>query len=925
MNYEINCPQDFYEILNHDISENSTKGKIYTVTNDLDFSGFADFNPLGSGTKYSFDGILDGNGKVIKNLTINGSQSYKIGLFDTIGSDGLVQNLQLQSVVLKQDLSGTANPTTQTCAGILAAVCYGNISGCCAGGSISLEAAVDYCCAGGLCGSLPLKRAAIKDSWANVSINFGCAVSGPVPDRAVYFAGGLAGECRGEIRSCHSKSEISSPPGSITSFAAGGICGSALAAKISFCYNIGYIHGRRIDRDLFGGIAGSIDKESQLSDCYYLKGCFPQASNNLQDMAGNEIDWNSLLKAASLLGGNFSTTADDPDGYTYAPHINSFNPDDNYLKALCTPLVLSFISTAIDGQGTPVKVIPVISDGSIIDNKVSITAKKPDGSTDTFEVTAAQDHTFGRELGSNQYTSVVFSMSLRDKYGYSTTITSGDITGGIPILLPYINAPSVNTGRENRFNIPEKSVSGFLEAPEAQAVLDYKYFKYHWLGNSYPPEPAKYYAEFSAEISGATSAGVCDEDGETLVTGKIDLSDTPKRTVIGKITRDSSPYSFQKLHFKVQNDDLSSRTDWSSQPGQDFKPLSGEHKYPLKKLTWRMTGRCNLRCRHCAFWDEQNNMRDLSQDEIKKVIRDIIRLGVKEVILSGGEILLSPYWYETAALLSNAGVTVGMITNGTLIDQDCAEKIRSAGILCVSVSIDDIDAQSDDVRGKGNFEKALSAVKHLKTAGVTVSVVTTVNAHNILNLDTMRKTFTAAGADYWGLKPLYPAGEALRNKELWLSEADISRVLEYSYNAMFTEGIKVVPAATFEIHSKKGEAIKRFLYGENGNYEFYGDSGGIFSAQLNPDGGLVGVCMCSPKDAAGNVKERSLWDLWYDENSFDVLRNFDPSRLSGYCGICDRRATCKGGELNIRLAFGGINAENKYCVYRNFKLNGIEI
>lgn len=937
MNYEINCPEDFYDILNNDISQDSTKGKTYTVTNNLDFSGFADFNPLGSGTKYTFNGILNGNGKVIKNLTINGSQSYKLGLFDTIGSDGQIKNLQLQSVVIKQNLSDNTNPSTQTCVGILAAVCYGNISGCCADGSISLEAAADYCRTGGLCGSLPFKSAAITDSWTNVSINFSCSVSGTVSDKADYLVGGLAGECRGRISSCHSKSEISSPPGSITSFAAGGICGGAFEAAISFCYNIGYIHGRGIESDLFGGITGSADENSQFSNCYYLKGCLPQTSKNLQDMPGNEIDWNDLLKAAPALGDHFNTTSDDPDGYTYAPYINRFNLDDNYLKALCTPLVLSFSSTAIDDQGVPIKIIPVISDGSIIDNKVSLTAIKPDGSADTFEVTVAADYTFGCELGSNQYTSVAFSIPLRDKYGYSVTITSGNITGEASILLPYINSPLVNIGSENRLSIPEKSVSGFLKVPEEQAVLDYKYFKYHWFGNTYPPKPVKYYAEFSAEISGATGAGVCDGNDKVLIARKIDLTDTPKRTVIGTITNDSSPYSFQKLRFKVQNDDLSSQTDWSSEKqikieksvgpesSADSKPLSSEHKYPLIKLTWRMISRCNLSCRHCAFRDGQNDMPDLSQDEIQKVTRDIIRLGVKEVILSGGEILLSPYWYETAALLSSAGVVVGMITNGTLIDKDCAEKIRSAGISCVSVSIDDIDVQSADIRGKVNFEKALSAVKYLKAAGLTVFVVTTVNANNILNLDTMRKTFTGLGADYWGLKPLYPKGEALRNKELLLSEADISRVLEYSYNAMFTEGIKVVPAATFEIHSKKGAAIERFLYGENGNYEFYGDSAGIFSAQLNPDGGLVGACICSPEDEVGNVKERSLWDLWYDEKSFDVLRNFDPSKLSGYCGICDRRATCKGGELNIRLAFGGINTENKFCVYRNFKLNGIKI
>ena len=184
MDYEINCPDDFYDILQGHISKNKTEGNTYTVTGDLDFNGAADFNPLGSGTKYTFDGKLDGQGHVIKNLTVNGSQSYHLGLFDTIGQKGSVTDLQLQSVVIKQDLSGTANPTTQTCAGALAAVCYGNINRCCADGNILLEVSTDYSKAGGLCGSLPLQSASITDSWANVSIKFSPAVSGPVSGRA---------------------------------------------------------------------------------------------------------------------------------------------------------------------------------------------------------------------------------------------------------------------------------------------------------------------------------------------------------------------------------------------------------------------------------------------------------------------------------------------------------------------------------------------------------------------------------------------------------------------------------------------------------------------------------------------------------------------------------------------------------------------
>lgn len=286
-------------------------------------------------------------------------------------------------------------------------------------------------------------------------------------------------------------------------------------------------------------------------------------------------------------------------------------------------------------------------------------------------------------------------------------------------------------------------------------------------------------------------------------------------------------------------------------------------EYPLMRMIWSLTSGCNLHCRHCAFRDMHQNMTDLDGPQIRRVAGDIIQLGVPDVCLSGGEVLTSPFWYETAETLSRSGIKVSLITNGTLIDRGIAAGIRRAGVACVSVSIDDLPEQEGAVRGDDSYRDALRGIKWLKSEKIPVSVVTTVNAFNIHQL--------------------------------------------------------------YEMHSKKGAAVLRHLYGGEAHTDFHGSDAGIFSAQLHPDGSLVGICMCSPQEAAGNVKERSLADIWRDKRSFKALREFDPDRLSGYCGVCDRRDTCKGGDLSVRLAFGGMNAENRLCAYRNFMLSGISV
>lgn len=531
------------------------------------------------------------------------------------------------------------------------------------------------------------------------------------------------------------------------------------------------------------------------------------------------------------------------------------------------------------------------------------------------------------------------------------------------IVLPHIEEPSVDTGTLRSAGCCAGAVSGFAKAPQTADAYNYDDYRYHWVGNGYGPVTYTYFADFCAMVSGAVCMEIRDPSGCTLASETIPFTEDLRKTPVKRITRENQPYRFDTLTFSVKNKDgMESSVCWpekktggqtaeagdrtsetedrageaacrSARPGRrntgdgktDTAGRGDVWEYPLMRLIWSLTSGCNLHCRHCAFRDMHHNMTDLDGPQIRSVARDIIQLGVPDVCLSGGEVLTSPFWYETAETLSRAGIKVSLITNGTLIDQEIAADIRKAGAACVSVSIDDLPGQEGTVRGDDSYENALRGIKWLKAEGIPVSVVTTVNAFNLRRLSEMRGIFTECGADSWCLKPILPIGGASRNPELWLDGNDIPTVIDFCYSAIGTEGLPVIPALPFEMHSEKGAAVLRHLYGREAHTGFIGSDAGIFSAQLHPDGSLVGICVCSPRLAAGNVKERSLADIWRDKRSFKALREFDSDRLSGYCGVCGRRDTCKGGDLSVRLAFGRINAENRLCAYRNFMLSGISV
>ena len=94
-------------------------------------------------------------------------------------------------------------------------------------------------------------------------------------------------------------------------------------------------------------------------------------------------------------------------------------------------------------------------------------------------------------------------------------------------------------------------------------------------------------------------------------------------------------------------------------------------------INFHITNRCNYQCKHCFA---RFNQRDLSLDEAKRVI-DSIEEYFKEaqvknprINLAGGEPLMYHYIDEIIDYISNKGIKVSMITNGSLLTEERVEK-----------------------------------------------------------------------------------------------------------------------------------------------------------------------------------------------------------------------------------------------------------
>ena len=126
-------------------------------------------------------------------------------------------------------------------------------------------------------------------------------------------------------------------------------------------------------------------------------------------------------------------------------------------------------------------------------------------------------------------------------------------------------------------------------------------------------------------------------------------------------------------------------------------------------VVWNITQRCNLKCVHCYSRSENKKYsNELSTDEGIQLLDDLAGFGSPVVLFSGGEPLIRPDILKLIQHATVSGMRAVLSTNGTLIDESVATKLKDIGLSYVGISLDGLERVHDSFRGvKGTFERVL--------------------------------------------------------------------------------------------------------------------------------------------------------------------------------------------------------------------------
>lgn len=144
---------------------------------------------------------------------------------------------------------------------------------------------------------------------------------------------------------------------------------------------------------------------------------------------------------------------------------------------------------------------------------------------------------------------------------------------------------------------------------------------------------------------------------------------------------------------------------------------------PVKDLRISVTDRCNFRCTYCMpmeeyVWIERNEI--LTFEEITRLARLFVGLGVEKIRITGGEPLVRKDLHRLVSLLNSlkSDLDLCLTTNGSLLC-DQIDELAAAGLRRLNVSIDTLDPEKFKlITKRGDLNKVVEGLFAAKRAGL---------------------------------------------------------------------------------------------------------------------------------------------------------------------------------------------------------------
>jgi SynChlorMet cassette radical SAM/SPASM protein ScmF len=275
---------------------------------------------------------------------------------------------------------------------------------------------------------------------------------------------------------------------------------------------------------------------------------------------------------------------------------------------------------------------------------------------------------------------------------------------------------------------------------------------------------------------------------------------------------------------------------------------------------------------------------------MERVVQDGLALGLNHIKVTGGEPFLAPNLFEYLDVFSRNRLFLSIETNATLLTEDIVRRLKKCHLQHISVSLDGSNALVHErVRSvRGCFEKAVNGIQYLIEYGIYPQVIFCLQKINAYDLENTIELAVRLGLRSFEINPLsfvHKASKPTVNEGLAIEELlELENKVESEYTTRFPHihiDLYLPPALKgMKELSKHRLCTCKIL-----------NICGILS---NGDVSICGIGRRNKALMMGNVKYKSITQIWRQGALFKEIREKIPFEMEGICGKCLFKLHCLG-------------------------------
>jgi len=344
----------------------------------------------------------------------------------------------------------------------------------------------------------------------------------------------------------------------------------------------------------------------------------------------------------------------------------------------------------------------------------------------------------------------------------------------------------------------------------------------------------------------------------------------------------------------------------------------------LRLIAFEVTRRCRFNCKHCRANAGFGGAEELNTAQCKKILESVAKFSKAIVILTGGEPMERGDIFELIKYGQDLRLRIVMATCGYLIDERSIGKLKEAGVLALSISLDGSSSQTHDAfrQSEGAFNHAVKAAELARRAGIRFQINTTISKINVGEVPAIGKLAEELGAYCFNPFILVPTGRGEEIADQVLASAEYERLLRDLLQMKLKLAIEVRvtcgPQFARLCHQAKRDTAQAPPQIINNQSSIINSVSGCLGGR---GFGFISyrgdVQTCGFLDiSAGNLVENNFdfAEIWQNSQFLKEIR--DISLYKGSCGICEYIGVCGGCRARAYAMTGDYLAEDPICNYQ---------